>query len=428
MIRLIHRAKYVLADSDLLLQNSAVHVSEPGRISRIEPWQCQSSRLQAEVVDWGNAIILPGLVNAHSHLELTRLHGRVDHCGSFTNWLSRLVAARRTWTIEDYRMSVRKGAQLALSSGTTLVGDISASGISVEVLKSEDFRKVVFEEVIALRPEDASRETNLLADRLDRIPANPLLSTGVSPHAPYSVSGELFAQASRLAGERSIPLAIHLAETRSELEFLQFGTGEFRDFLQNLGALPSGWKAPQKDPVNYLDGLGVLQRAPLIIHGNYLDNEAMAKILANRCSVVFCPRSHAFFGFDRHPVREMLDLGINVALGTDSLASNDSLSMLDEMRFLFGARKDLNCREIFRMGTVNGASALGLGGSLGRLQCGYWADMTVLRLSEHTQSRNVEAQILEGAGECEATIIAGRIAWRASEEAGGPRLGMAAGR
>jgi cytosine/adenosine deaminase-related metal-dependent hydrolase len=137
----------------------------------------------------------------------------------------------------------------------------------------------------------------------------------------------------------------------------------------------------------------------------------MSRILNARCSVVYCPRSHAFFGHDRHPVRELLNMGVNVALGTDSLASNDTLSVLDEMRFLFKSRKDLKGEEILRMATLNGAAALHYGGVLGRLQRGYWADMAVLRLPEGIGTRHLLSRILEGAGECIGTIIQGKIAW-----------------
>ena len=136
----------------------------------------------------------------------------------------------------------------------------------------------------------------------------------------------------------------------------------------------------------------------------------MAIILRSRSSLVYCPRSHAFFGHAEHPVRKLLDLGINVALGTDSLASNDSLSLLDEMRFLYRVRKDLKSCEIFRMATLNGAAALGFGASAGRLRCGYWADMTVIELTGETGPKNLTAQIVEGNGKWYATIVQGETA------------------
>jgi cytosine/adenosine deaminase-related metal-dependent hydrolase len=361
-------------------------------------------------------VLLPGLINAHTHLELTRLHGRLAQAGSFTAWLAAVIGARRDWTREDYLESIRRGARLALESGTTLVGDITASGMSGDALGRERLRKVIFEEVISLRPESAPEVLASLEARLERSPADPFQSHSASPHAPYSVSRELFRGVAALACSRNLRLAVHVAESKQELEFLQSGSGEFRQFLSALGALPEGWSPPGKPPVPYLEELGVLNRPATLIHCNYLDEDSLARIRNRSCSVVLCPRSHAFFGHDPHPVRRMLDMGINVALGSDSLASNESLSVLDEMRFLFRHRKDLKCDEIFRMATLNGAVALDFGGVLGRLRRGYWADMTVLRLPENVGERNLPAQILEGAGDCLATIVQGEIAWAKNQD------------
>ena len=411
MIRTVHIAKYVIPEAGMLLRNAAVHVSDPGRISRLEPWQRPPPNLETKVVDWGCAIILPGLVNAHTHLEFTCLRGQEDPSVSFTDWLARVIREKQRWTHADVQETIKRGARQSLASGTTLVGEISSSGISLDALKHENLRKVIFEEVIALAPEKAGEAMAALNRRLDRSEPDAFSSSGVSPHAPYSVSPELYRAAANLARSRRTRLATHLAETRQELEFLAGGKGELRSFLSDLGVLPAGWKPPGLAPVPYLEKLGVLDQPAVLIHCNYLDEDSMERIRSRSCSVVHCPRSHAYFGHDPHPVRRLLDMGINVALGTDSLASNDSLSVLDEMRFLFRNRKDLKCDEIIRMATLNGAVALDFGNLLGRLRRGYWADMTVLSLPEILADRNIEAQLLEGAGECMATIVQGRIAW-----------------
>ncbi len=412
MIRTVHRAKYVLAEADLLLQNAAVHVAEPGRISRVEPWHSASSSPGVEVVDWGSAVILPGLVNAHTHLELTCFHEQLQNSCSFTDWALELIRRRREWTREDFLRSSRRGAESALAEGTTLVGDISASGASWEALKQTMLRKVVFEEVISFDPEKAPETLQAFEKRLASIVIDPLLSIGVSPHAPYSVSADLYRGVSGLAHGKRLPLATHTAETREELEFLRSGTGAFRSFLTRLDIFRGGWIPPGLDPVSYLESVGVLEQPAILVHCNYLDQNSMTKVLRSRSSVIYCPRSHAFFGHAEHPVRHLLDLGVNVALGTDSLASNATLSVLDEMRFLHRNRKDLKIDEIVRMATLNGAAALGFGGVLGRLRRGYWADMTVLKLPDDPGPKHLTAQILEGAGECAGTIVQGEVVWK----------------
>ncbi len=416
MIQTIHRAKFVLVDSDLLLRDAALDVSDPGRISRVEPWQGAHPRRETRIIDWGSSVIIPGLVNAHTHFELTGLHNKLTGAGSFTQWLSGIINSRRDWTREQYVESIRKGARMALASGTTLAGDISASGLSSVALAGTRIRRVVFEETLGLAADSALAGIRSLESRIESAGPDSLTVSGVSPHAPYSVAPDLYRAIAGFAQRRGLPVATHLAETRAELEFLQSGTGEFRDFLTALGVLPEGWEPPRVSPVGYLESLKVLHISPLLIHCNYLDPASIAPILSHRCSVVYCPRSHAFFGHGEHPARRLLDAGINVALGTDSLASNDSLSMLDEIRFLYRTRKDLKCDEIFRMATINGAAALGLGRAAGRLRRGAWADMAVLEVPGSFEGKNLTAQLLEGMGECVATIVGGEVAWsRASD-------------
>jgi cytosine/adenosine deaminase-related metal-dependent hydrolase len=417
MIRTIHRAKFVLTDGGLL-RDAAVFVSEAGRVLRIEPWNNAHRVPDINVVDWGPSVILPGLVNAHTHLELTRLHGQVTGTSSFTQWLWEVVQRRRDWTREEYLDSTRTGARMALASGTTLVGDVSASGHSRKAMASERLRGVVFEETLGLTPAAAAPALEALETRIDSIEPGGLLVTGASPHAPYSVSPDLYRGIAGLARRRSLRTTTHLAETRGEIEFLKSGTGEFVDFLSKLGVLPAGWAPPGADPVEYMESLTFLEQSPLLIHCNYVDKDSIARILRRRCSVVFCPRSNHFFGHEKHPVRQLLDAGINVALGTDSLASNHSLSMLDEIRFLFKTRKDLGSEEIFRMATLNGATALRLDGELGRLRPGVWADMAVVELRENTEAKHLLSQMLEGLGECVATFVGGEIAWSRIPEVG----------
>jgi aminodeoxyfutalosine deaminase len=411
MLKSVHRAKYVLAEPDLLLSNAAVHISDPGRISRVEPWHDPPAIAGIEVMDWGNAVIIPGLINAHAHLELTALHGQLTSFSSFTDWISQLIDRRRLWTREQFLDSARTGAHAALSSGTTLVGDVTSSGFAWEAACGTDLRRVVFQEAIGLSPTNTDQVLSQLESMLDCTPPNPLLLHGISPHAPYSVSPELYQRLAEMARSRQLLLATHIAETRAEIRFLETGTGEFKDFLSARGLLPDHWKYPEMAPIAYLDSLGVLGQSCVLVHGNYLDQASIGRILNTRSSVVYCPRSHDFFGHDMHPARKLLDSGINVALGTDSLASNSSLSMLDEMRYLFKARRDLKPEEIFRAATLNGAAALSFGGVLGRLRRGYWADLTVLEIPQSLGSRQLLTQILEGAGECIATIVQGRVAW-----------------
>lgn len=409
----VHRARFVLQEPGALVEDCAIRVESSGRIVAIEPW-LRARAAGAEVVDWGSAAIIPGLVNAHTHLELTRLGGQLKSFSSFTDWIGQLVRARNSWVDGDYASSLETGTRQLLSSGVTLAGDISSGRIGAEDAGLR-LRRVVFGETLSLFPDRAGAAIAELTAILERPVSNPLLIRGVSPHAPYSVSPELYRSAAMLAKVRAAPLTTHAAETRAERQFLESGKGEFVDFLMRIDALPQGWRAPGMSPIRYLDRLGVLGTRCVLAHCNYLDDDEIACISRTRSSVVYCPRSHAFFGHDPHPVRELLDAGVNVALGTDSLASNDSLSMLDEMRYLFAARKDVPASEILHSATIGGAVALGFGETLGRLAPGRIADFAVLRIPESLGPRGLVEGILEGAGACIATVVQGETAWYAEE-------------
>ena len=413
-LKIIHRARFVLIRPEILLENAAVQVSEDGRILDYYSRPARHMEPGIEVVDWGDALIMPGLVNAHAHLELTSLHRRLTEFSSFTDWAMRLIHERRAWTPEDYRRYTEEGARLALTSGTTLIGDI-ASGNGRDALSGEYPRRVVFEETLGMDPglaEPAMAKIHALFNHADRGETCPLHVHAVSPHAPYSTSGELYRRAAAFAKSHKIPWTTHVAETPGELRFFEKGDGEFREFLIHLGAMPENRLSPGVHPVAWLDSLEILGPSCLLAHCNYLNDDAVARIARSKSSVVYCPRSHAFFAHKNHPVRRLLDAGVSVALGTDSLASNDSLSMIDEMRYLYAMRKDLAAAEILRAATINGASALGFADRLGCLTPGFFADIVVLDLPPGIKTGRLTDQILEGAGDWRATVINGRIASR----------------
>ena len=407
---IIHRARFALPRPGILLENAVVPVSNDGRV--VDPYSLPAAHVETgkEIFDWGDAIIIPGLVNAHAHLELTALHRQLTNFSAFTDWALRLIQKRRTWTPELYRRSTKEGVHLALHSGTTMVGDI-ASGNGWNTFSGEYPRRVIFEETLGLSPDLAEPAMAKIHDLFDQSVgerSRPLQVHAVSPHAPYSTSGDLYRRAVAFAKNHRAPWTTHAAETREELRFFETGDGDFREFLTYLGALPENWRAPGKHPVVWLDALGILGSSCLLAHCNYLDDDAVARIARSKSSVVYCPRSHEFFGHEKHPIRRLLDAGIPVALGTDSLACNDSLSIIDEMRHIHAKRKDITSEEIFRAATIHGATALGFPDQLGQLARGFFADMAILDIPPDIKPNRLLDQILEGAGDWRATVINGR--------------------
>lgn len=395
----------------------------------------------ANVRDLGNVAILPGLVNAHTHLEFSDFAAPLGSPGmGFAHWISQVTASRGRSThvaaennnpplpsgegrgeSAPKQSPVARGLQESLATGTTSIGEIAVAGWSAEPFDQAPIDAIIFRELICLSPE---RIPAALAIAKEHLEARPTAKqkAGLSPHAPYTVHPELFARAIDLAVEHSAPVAFHLAESRDELELLRSGSGPFYDYLSSRGfwvpgAIPLGTR-----PMDYLRHLARGPRS-LVVHGNLLDDEEQAFVAQHRdrLSVIYCPRTHAFFGHPRHSLKQLLALGAHVALGTDSRASNPDLSLLEEMRFVARAYPELSGGDVLRLGTLNGAEALGIEQSAGSLTAGKYANLAVIPLPEHEPGDPHE--LLFGSSlPCRTTVCRGEIVGigkAALDEAGG---------
>lgn len=363
----------------------------------------------SQVIDFGNSAIMPGFVNAHTHLELTNLHGLEVEDKKLPTWIWQLMKTKMKWKEPDFESSLINGVKQSLESGTTTVYDITNSGYAYNVLQNQPIRKVIFDEVIALDPVHCKTVLDTAKEKLEKIDtSNNLLDIGISPHAPYTVSPELFAGCTGLADELNLPLCTHIAETEDEIEFLTEGTGLFADFLRKLRLLSKDWIPPGKTPINFLNSTGILNSKPVLIHCNYLTNDEISIISESGCSVIYCPRSHKFFEHKDHPLQKLLNKGINVAIGTDSLASNYSLSILDEMRTIRSTFHQVEPQTIIDMATINGAAALGLDDKFGKLRNGYYADLAVIKLPDKPED-DVFSAILSDNSENIFTMVNGAV-------------------
>jgi cytosine/adenosine deaminase-related metal-dependent hydrolase len=336
------------------------------RIAAVEPHGARRAD-----VDLGDAAVLPGLVNAHTHLDLTGMRGLAPPSPDFTGWLRQVIAHRRARSLEQVRADIDAGLADSLRCGTTLLGDISGDGGSWDALAAAPLRAVVFRELIGLSRERA-REAwmGLLRWRIDERQTTTCRA-GVSPHAPYSANASLI----RAAAWNGFPLTIHLAETAAELELLENHSGPFVSFLQELGAWYPDGLAPS---IKWI--LSRTARSPRVVyaHGNYLPSDAA---VPPGGTVVYCPRTHAAFAHPPHPFRDMLARGVRVALGTDSLASNPDLDLLAEARYLHRLYPDFPGEKLLHMATLAGAEALGWADEAGSLTTGKSADLIVIPLS-----------------------------------------------
>lgn len=329
--------------------------------------------------DLGNVAIIPGLVNAHTHLEFGHLSSPIAPANPFTKWVRNLVAERRERDANDMR-GVAQGYRECVNAGTRIIGEIATSEWPSEVGEDGQAEVVVFREILGLRPEQRFEQLEAARRHLEAVPPSHT-QHGISPHAPYSVHPELYLDLVNLCREHDAPLAVHLAETPAELELLADGRGEFVEMLSAFGVwndtvIPSGTR-----PLDYLKPLADLPRAA-VIHGNYLDDAEIDFLSQHpNITVVYCPRTHAYFGHAEHPWKRMIAKGARVALGTDSRASNPDLSLWREVQFLLSNHTDVPPEMPLRMATLYGAIAL-IGTDATRLAVGESFRATVLQLPE----------------------------------------------
>jgi cytosine/adenosine deaminase-related metal-dependent hydrolase len=335
--------------------------------------------------DLGDVALLPGLVNAHTHLEFSLLRQPLGKPGvSFADWIRQVVAFRRHFGMGSQPQARLAGLALSRAAGVAAVGEI-ATAAWPQTLPAplDELRVVVFRELLGLAAERIEPLLQIAADHVAARPAAemPGVVAGLSPHAPYTVHPQVLKAACELSAKGRFPIAMHLAETREELELLRAHTGSLVSLLQSLGAWQPGVLPRGLRPLDYLRKLATADRA-LVIHGNYLALDEIDFLGAHRdrLSVVYCPRTHAYFGHEPYPLAALLAAGARVAVGTDSLASNPDLDLWQELRHVARHHPQIAPEAILRMGTLAGAEALGLDETLGSMTPGKSAQLTVARL------------------------------------------------
>lgn len=338
-------------------------------------------RPPVEAEDLGDVALLPGLVNAHTHLELSEFAGRVPQADAMVPWIRSMVAVRGRGTDPSSATaaaSARDAIRNLLDDGTALVGDVSNSLLTAPLLAEGDLAGMVFHEILGFSRPDPGGDVQAAWARVDETVALPLRGA-VAAHAPYSVSPDLFRAIA--AAKRATPLTVHLAESRAELEFLQTGRGPFRDLLESFGVWTDAWQPPACDPVEYLERVGYLKPGTIVVHATHLDRGGLARLRAHHAVVVTCPRSNVWVGEGEPPVDAFYASGVPVAIGTDSLASVASLRMFDEMAAVRRAAPGVAPARILDSATRVGAEALGWGADFGTIAAGKRAVFAAVALS-----------------------------------------------
>ena len=391
-----------------------------GRIEAVGPRAVlREARADAPEETFPGAALLPGLVNVHTHLELSGLRGTLPGGRGFLPWLLALIEKKRTLDAPWYRASVAAGIEALLRAGTTCVGEVSSAGVSPPLLRESGLRGVIYWEVLG--PDGtqaealAARAAADLAALAALVRGTPL-AAGLSPHSLYSTTPALRAALRRLRDVGPWPVSIHAAESREEVQFVQEGVGPFWESLLK----PLGVAAPQgcgMGPLALLEAEGWLTPGTVVVHAVQAEAADAARLARTGAAVACCPRSNAALGVGAPPLAALRLAGVRVGLATDSLASAPSLSLWDELRAARPLLPELRPRDWLRMLTLGGAEVLGLADRVGSLAPGKEADCIAVRVPE---GEDPERWLLEGASEDAVCfgMVGGRVLLDARAAAG----------
>lgn len=419
-------ADFVLPVSADLIEDGAVVIDETKIVAVGKRSDVIEKFPETLIETFHEAVIMPGLVNNHSHLEITAMRGFLDDVeADFYAWLMKLTKVRAEHLTEnDIKIAAISGALEGVRAGVTCFGDIGRFGIAgFEALKANNLRGVLFQETdFSPFDEKADDDFAKLKDKFLELKAaeNALVKVGISPHSPYTVSRKLFEKIADYAVAENIKTSIHAAESTQETEFFESGTGFFAELYKKINL---NWNAPRQSPVEYLSEIGVLQSAPLFAHCVKVSDSDIDLIAESRSKIAHCPKSNAKFGHGIAPLERFLDKNIAVGFGSDSVASNNICDIFEEARFaalaartLPDKKRFLTAKEIIETATLGGAKSLGLEAEIGSLDAGKQADLIVVALENVAQQpiHDVHAAILfaSNARDVKMTMVAGEEIYR----------------
>ncbi len=424
----LYCAKWVLPATSPAIADGAVAV-EGDRIVSVGTRAALAKQFpESQVRDLGDAAVTPGLVNAHSHLELTAMRGFLEsEEADFFAWLKKLTVARlERMTADDLYISAAWGACEALKSGVTCVADASDSAsTSMKALKDVGLAGIVFQESFGPDPRLAKENFEKLTAKVAglRELQTSLVTVGVSPHAPYTVCAPQLEMISRFAIDEDLPLMMHAAETLIEVSLIREGKGPFAAGLTSRGI---DWKAPGVSPIQYLKDHGILDTHPLLAHCIHVDDADLELMKTTATCVAHCPKSNAKLGHGVAPLVKFINQQVPVGLGSDSVASNNICDLIEEARFallMSRAQAEREASDVFltsanalRLTTSGGAEALGLQNEIGELKKGMRADFAVFSLENSYQIPSYDVAntlIFSSSGrDVVLTVIGGKEVYR----------------
>jgi aminodeoxyfutalosine deaminase len=346
---------------------------------------------EIETIDLGDAAVLPGLVNTHTHLELSWMRGRVPPSDSMPSWAARLIVLRGEYSDEP-REPIATAIAEARTSGTALVGDVTNTLAADQLLQESPLAGAMFYELLGFNTTEPEQLVETARNAIDGRRGQADWIRTIVPHAPYSVSPALFRAIGKAAGDR--PMSIHIGESRDELTFLRNATGAWRELLDRLAVWNERWQPPGCGPVEYLDRLGLVNERLLAVHGTHLPDQELRRLAAAGATLVTCPRSNRWTGAGTPPIERFYASDLRVAIGTDSLASVEDLNLFGELAFVRHLAPHVPARRLLESATIAGATALGFDRDFGTLEPGKRAALIAVRVPPGVE--DVEEYLVSG--------------------------------
>lgn len=428
MPQTILRARTVVPVSRPPIEDGAVAVSG-NRITFVGRWENCPAAGRARAIDFGEAILLPGLVNAHCHLDYTRMAGEIPPPRSFVDWIKLITTSKAGLIYSDFAEAWLDGARMLVENGTTTVGDIEmVPELLPDVWSATPLRVISFLEMTGVKSRRPPRE--ILGEALEKIAAMPegRSAAALSPHAPYSTTPELLRISGETARKKKLRLVTHVSESAEEFEMFAKGQGVMFDWLSLSGRDMSD--CGTGSPIRALAQTSYLGNNLLAVHVNHLAPGDARLLGRHGVSVVHCPRSHTYFKHEEFPLAALNAARVNICLGTDSLASiykprkrRVKLDMFEEMREFARKNPGVAPTDILRLATVNGARALGLAGQIGELRPDAFADVIVIK--HPGSSAGLHKSIVAHTGDLLASMIDGKWAIAPGESPRQPGSGPA---
>ena len=396
-------ADWLFTGTGLVHPNSGVVLDDQGRITAIEP------RVGSN--HFAGAVLIPGLVNAHTHLELTGFEGQ-DEEADFPSWIRRIIELKAGRGEEDFYHAAKAGLHASFAAGVTTVADTGSSAGPLRALAELGGSGIAYLEVFGPHPDAAAANIAAFERRLRELSSyeSNRIRLGVSPHAPYSVSGPLYRAAAQLARTQHRPIAVQIAESQAESDLLERATGPFAEMWRSRDIVPPS--LPGRSPLAWLETHEVLGPDTLCIHVVRADQADIARLGRHHCGVAHCPRSNRRHGHGDAPLPAFRKAGLKIGVGTDSAASVYPPDLLAEARAA-AQLAGLPAPEAIRLATLGAAEAIGLGREVGSVEAGKWADFALVRLPEGTVADNLPDAILaSGLDDVVATFVGGRQVYR----------------